>query len=458
MEREEIGSIIEQQRKFFATGKTLDIGYRIEILKKMRSVILDHEEEIVDAIWQDFHKPRFEVIATESRFVIKEINYAIRNLKSWARSKRVRTPIVHFWSHSYVVAQPYGQVLVLSPWNFPFQLAFMPVIGALAAGNCVILKVSQQAVHITRVIGKILEHFPQELVAMTNGDHGISEYLLEQKFDYIFFTGSSSVGKYVMKKAAENLIPVSLELGGKNPCVIAADARLDFAARRIAWGKFLNAGQTCVSPDYVLIDKKIKKQFLDLISAEIKKFYGEDPETSDHLARLISSASVRRLSCLMPEGKIVTGGVNNPDTRYFSPTVITDISPDDAIMKEEIFGPVLPVLEFDDFNEVYGIIERNPKPLATYIFSRNRRLIREFLSRTQAGTASVNDTVMQIASPYLPYGGVGSSGIGRYHGKRSFDTFSNHRSVLVKSNILDMPVRYPPYSSLKTKIVSLLLR
>ena len=458
MERKEIGIIIERQRQFFATHRTFDIGYRIEILKKMRSVIIEHEEEIVDAIWQDFHKPRFEVIATESRFVIKEINYAIRNLKTWSRSKRVRTPIVHFWSHSYVVAQPYGQVLVLSPWNFPFQLAFMPVIGALAAGNCVVLKVSQQAVHITKVIGKILDHFPKELVAMTNGDHGISEFLLEQKFDYIFFTGSSSVGKYVMKKAAENLIPVSLELGGKNPCVIAADARLDFAARRIAWGKFLNAGQTCVSPDYVLIDRKIKKQFLDLITAEIKKFYGENPETSDHLARLISSGSVRRLSELIGKGHVVTGGINDPDKRYFSPTIISDVKPEDAIMKEEIFGPVLPVLEFDDISEVYGIIERNPKPLATYIFSRSKRLIRDFLSRTQAGTASVNDTVMQIASPYLPYGGVGSSGIGRYHGKRSFDTFSNHRSVLVKSNLLDMPVRYPPYSNLKTRILSFLLR
>ncbi len=458
MEREEISAIIESQRKFFATRKTFDIGYRLEILKKMRSVIIEHEEEIVDAIWQDFHKPRFEVIATESRFVIKELNYAIRNLKRWARSKSVRTPIVHFWSHSYVVAQPYGQVLVLSPWNFPFQLAFMPVIGALAAGNCVILKVSQQAVHITRVIEKILNHFPQELIAMTNGNHDISEYLLEQKFDYIFFTGSCRVGKYVMKKASENLIPVSLELGGKNPCVIAADAKLDFAARRIAWGKFLNAGQTCISPDYVLIDKKIKNKFLDLIAKEIRISFGEDPEASNDLARLISSERVKRLSAFLKEGNIVTGGQNDPEKRYFSPTVIKDVKPDDPIMKEEIFGPILPVIEFEDFSEVYPVIERNPNPLATYIFSGNKRLIRDFLSRTRAGTASVNDTVMQIASPYLPYGGVGSSGIGRYHGKRSFDTFSNHRSVLVKSNLFDLPVRYPPYSSLKTKIVSFLLR
>jgi aldehyde dehydrogenase (NAD+) len=458
MEREEIRAIIESQKKFFATGKTFDVRYRLEVLKKMRSVIIEHEQEIVDAIWKDFHKPEFEVIATESRFVIKELNYAIRNLKRWSRSKRVRTPIVHFLSHSYITPQPYGQVLVLSPWNFPFQLAFMPLIGALAAGNCVVLKVSRQAVHITEVIEKILNHFPPELVVMTNGDHSVSEYLLEQKFDYIFFTGSCRVGKYVMQKAAENLIPVSLELGGKNPCVIAADARLDFAAKRIAWGKFLNAGQTCISPDYVLIDRKIKEEFIGLISKEIGLFYGDNPAVSRHFARLIGQDGVQRLSDLMKSGKIVAGGQTDIENCYVAPTIITDIDPDSPILKEEIFGPLLPVIEFEEFDEVYGIIEANPSPLATYIFSRDRKLIREFLRKTRAGTASVNDTVMQIASPYLPYGGVGSSGIGRYHGKKSFDTFSNYRSVLVKSNLLDMPVRYPPYSSLKTKIVSFLLR
>lgn len=458
MEKEKIRSIIDSQRKFFATGKTFDIKFRLQILKKLRSLIIDHEQEIIDAIWKDFHKPEFEVIATESRFVIKELNYTIRKLRRWSRSKRVRTPVVHFLSHSYITPQPYGQILVLSPWNFPFQLAFMPLVGALAAGNCVVMKVSRQATNITALMERIISNFPPELVAMTNGDHSISEFLLEQKFDYIFFTGSTSVGKYVMKKAAENLVPVSLELGGKNPCVVTADSRLDFAVKRIAWGKFLNAGQTCVSPDYILIDKKIKERFLDLMSKELRLFYGENPESSNDFARLISPDRVERLLNLMKEGQIVTGGITNTEKRYVSPTVIRDVKPEDPIMQEEIFGPVLPVIDFEDFNEVYSIIEKNPKPLATYIFSRNRKLIREFLAKTQAGTASVNDTVMQIASPYLPYGGVGSSGIGRYHGRRSFDTFSNFRSVLVKSNILDLPLRYPPYSALKTKIVGMFLR
>jgi aldehyde dehydrogenase (NAD+) len=458
MEKEEIRLIIEAQRKFFATGKTFNIEYRLDTLKKLRSLIILHEQEIVDALWNDFHKPEFEVIATESRFVIKELNYTIRKLRSWAKSRNVRTPIVHFLSHSYVAPQPYGQVLVLSPWNFPFQLAFMPLLGALAAGNCVVLKTSRQVPNINAVMEKILSHFPKELVAMINGDHTVSEYLLDEKFDYIFFTGSCRVGKYVMQKAAENLTPVSLELGGKNPCIVAADARLDYAAKRIAWGKLINCGQTCVSPDYLLIDKKVRDKFLELISKEIRSFYGDNPEKSNDFARVISSENVHRLSGLMKTGQIVTGGTTDSETRYVAPTIIKDVKPGDPIMKEEIFGPVLPVIDFEEFDEVYDIIKQHPKPLSVYVFSSNKKLVREFLKKTQSGNASVNETVMQIASPYLPYGGVGCSGLGRYHGKKSFDTFSNQRSVLVKSNLLDIVLRYPPYSKLKTKIVSWLMR
>jgi aldehyde dehydrogenase (NAD+) len=458
MEKEEIRLIVEAQRKFFSTGKTFDVVFRLETLKKLRSLIIQYEQEIVDALWKDFHKPEFEVIATESRFVIKELNYSISKIRSWSKKRRVRTPIVHFLSHSYVLPQPYGQVLILSPWNFPFQLAFMPLGGALAAGNCVILKVSRQVPEIARVMEKILSHFPRELVAIIDGDHTTNDYLLDQKFDYIFFTGSPRVGKYVMHKAAENLTPVSLELGGKNPCVIAADARLDYAAKRIAWGKFINCGQICVSPDYVLIDKKVKDKFLELISKEITKFYGENPERSNDFSRVISAESVRRLESLMKSGQMVAGGKTDPDTRYVAPTIIKDVKPGDPIMEEEIFGPVLPVIDFENFDEVYSIIENNPKPLASYIFSGNKKLISEFLRKTQSGSSSVNETVMQIASPYLPYGGVGSSGIGRYHGKKSFETFSNMRSVLVKSNLLDIWLRYPPYTKFKTKVVSWLMK
>jgi aldehyde dehydrogenase (NAD+) len=458
MEKEDIRLIIDSQKQFFATGKTFDTDFRLETLKKLRLLINQHEQDIVNAIWKDFHKPEFEVIATESRFVIKELNHTIRNLKSWSRKKRIKTPVVHFLSHSYVIPQPYGQVLVLSPWNFPFQLAFLPLIGAIAAGNCVLLKVSSQVPETAAVMVRILSHFPRELVAMIDGDHSVNDFLLDQKFDYIFFTGSPRVGKSVMQKASVNLIPVSLELGGKNPCVIAADARLDYAAKRIAWGKLINGGQTCVSPDYLLIDKKVRDTFLLLISEEIRKFYGDNPEKSNDFSRVISSESVERLSRLMNTGQIVIGGKTDLETKYVAPTVIKDVRPDDPIMQEEIFGPVLPVIDFDEFEEVYAIIEQNPKPLATYIFSRNKKLISEFMRRTQSGNACVNETVMQIASPYLPYGGIGSSGIGRYHGKKSFETFSNMRSVLVKSNLLDIWLRYPPYSGIKTKIISFLMK
>ncbi len=458
MEKEEIRLIIEAQRKFFATGKTLETKYRLDILIKLRDLIILYEHELIDALWKDFRKPEFEVISSESGFVIKELNYTIRKLRSWVRCRRAKTPLVHFLSYSYKFSQPYGQVLVLSPWNFPLQLAFMPLVGALAAGNCVILRVSGQVPETAAIIGKILSHLPKELVALVDGDHSVSDYLLDQKFDYIFFTGSQRVGKLVSQKAAETLTPVSLELGGKNPCVVAADARIDFAAKRIAWGKMINCGQACVSPDYVLIDKKIKDQFLKLISKEINIFYGDNPEKSNDFARVISSESANRLSKLMKNSQIVTGGTANPVTRYIAPTIIKNVKPDDPIMREEIFGPILPVIDFEEFDEIYSIIEQNPKPLSAYIFTRNRKLVSEFLLKTQSGNASVNETVVQIASQHLPYGGVGWSGMGKYHGKSSFDTFSNLRSVLVKSNLLDIPMRYPPYSRFKTKIIRFLMR
>jgi aldehyde dehydrogenase (NAD+) len=458
MEKEEIGLILESQRKFFASGKTLDINYRIETLRKLRSLIIQYSQEIKDSMWKDFHKPACEVISSELNFVLKELNLAIRKLRRWSNPEKVRTPLIHFIARSYVVPQPYGQVLILSPWNFPFQLSLVPVVGALAAGNCVVLKVSQQVPNTCAVIEKIINYFDRDLITVINGDHSISEFLLDYNFDYIFFTGSCKVGRSVMEKAAKNLTPLSLELGGKNPCVVASDARLDFAVKRIAWGKFYNAGQICISPDYLLIDRKLKDRFLDLMTKEIRSFYGDDPEQSNDFPRVINSSKVQRLASLMGTGQIVTGGTANPETCYVAPTVIKDIKPSDPIMQEEIFGPVLPVIDFENFDEVYEIIEQNPKPLAVYIFTRNRKLAREFLAKTRSGSSAINDTVIQFASPYLPFGGVGCSGMGRYHGKKTFETFSNMRSVMVKSNLVDIFLRYPPYNKLKEKIFELLMR
>jgi acyl-CoA reductase-like NAD-dependent aldehyde dehydrogenase len=458
MDKQEIGIILESQRKYFLSGNTQGISRRLETLKKLRRLIVDNEQEIIEALQKDFHKPPLEVLATETRFVVKELNYAIKRLRRWVRPKKVRTPIVHFLASSRIEPQPYGQVLILSPWNYPFQLTFMPLLGALAAGNTVFIKVSQQVPEITKVIQKILGHFPMELITIINGDHSVSDYLLSQKFDYIFFTGSTKVGKYVMKKAAENLIPLSLELGGKNPCVVTADARLDFAAKRIVWGKFMNAGQTCICPDYLLVDRRIIDRFLDLLENEIRSSFGEKPKESSDFARVISRENTIRLSDLIKSGDIATGGFADPDENYVEPTVLKNVRPEDPVMQEEIFGPILPVIDYEEMKEVYDIISLNPKPLAVYIFTGSKKLSEEFLKKTLSGTAAINDTVIQIASPHLPYGGVGTSGMGRYHGKKSFETFSNMRSVVVKSNLLDLSIRYPPYNKIKEAVIKLLMR
>jgi aldehyde dehydrogenase (NAD+) len=458
MDKESIQLALENQRNYFRTGVTFSTDYRIKILKKLRNQILQFEPEIKTAMWNDFHKPEMEVIGTETRFVLKELNLAIRKVKKWSRKRYVWTPVMHFLSYSYIKPQPYGQVLVLSPWNYPFQLAFLPVVGALATGNCVVLKASRQVPHTAAVMEKILGSFPRELILMINGDHTVSDQLLSYKFDYIFFTGSSKTGKHVMQKASENLIPVSLELGGKNPAIVAEDAMISYAARRIAWGKFMNAGQTCVCTDYIMIDKKIKARFLEKLILELESFYGKNPEESKDFAHIINKENVIRLSKLVETGEVIAGGHIDLENCFISPTILNNVRPEDPIMQEEIFGPVLPVIEFENFEEVYDIIERNPKPLATYLFTKDKKRVNEFLGKTQSGSACINETVMQIASPYLPYGGVGNSGMGRYHGKKSFETFSNMRSVLVKSNLFDISIRYPPYTKFKEKVVSLLMK
>ncbi len=346
----------------------------------------------------------------------------------------------------------------MGPWNYPFLLSLEPALGALAAGNCVVLKVSQKAANTGLVISKILSHFPKELICLITGEHYLSDFLLNYKFDYIFFTGSTAVGKKVMTKAAENLTPFTLELGGKNPCVVAADAKLEFAAKRIAWGKFINAGQTCIAPDYLLIDKKVTDRFLELMVNEIKSFYGDDPTESNDYCRIINSDKTIRMESLMKSGQIITGGSTNAETHYVAPTIITDVKPEDPVMQEEIFGPILPVITFSDFSEVYSIISKNPKSLAAYIFTRSKKLAGDFLARTQSGTVAINDTIMQIATPYLPFGGIGPSGMGRYHGRISFETFSNMRSVLDKSNLVDIFIRYPPYTKFKENVIKMLMR
>ncbi|MDX9811254.1 MAG: aldehyde dehydrogenase family protein [Bacteroidales bacterium] len=458
MHKEELDKILGDQKIFFASGETLDIDFRIENLKKLRSLILHYEDELRDAFNVDFRKPYFEVLGTESRFAIAEINILIRNLRKWSGRQRVRTSVANMPARSYILPQPYGQVLIISPWNYPFQLSVIPLAGALAAGNNVVLKVSQKVPRTGEVISKIISHFPKELVVMAEGEQSLSDYLLDFPFDYIFFTGSPAVGRKVMTKAAGNLTPFTLELGGKNPCVVTADAKLGLAAKRITSGKFLNAGQTCIAPDYLLIDNKVKDHFLELLGSEIRSFYGDDPSESPDYCRMINPRKTERMVSFLNGATVITGGTSNIDECYISPTIITGVRPEDPVMQEEIFGPVLPVIGFDDFQEIFSVINRIPKSLAAYIFTSSKKLAGEFMARTQSGSVAVNDTVMQIANPHLPFGGIGPSGTGRYHGRKTFETFSNMRSVMEKSNLIDLPVRYPPYTPFKEKVLRLLMR
>lgn len=453
MEASEIQSLIENQRNFFLTQKTKNTEFRIQNLKKLVKTVKAYENRICKALYLDMHKPEFEAY-TEVGLVIQELKLHIRKLKKWAKPKRVRTPLVHFISKSYFFPEPYGNVLIFSPWNFPFQLLIIPLIGAMSAGNCALLKASRRAPHTADVINEIItSNFDPGYVTLLKGDNETNRVLLESKFDYIFFTGSVSVGKRIMEAASKNLTPVSLELGGKNPCIICKDADIDLAAKRITWSKFYNAGQTCVAPDYLLVQKDIKEKLLNKIKYFIDEFYGEEPSESPDYARIINATNVERLEGLMRSGNIISGGNTNVSENYVAPTLIDNVKPGDLIMQEEIFGPVLPVIEYDNINEIFPVINNKPKPLSLYIFSKNRKLQKYILSRTSSGNGAINDAVIQFSNPYLPYGGVGESGMGRYHGKSTFDTFSNYRAIMKKSNLLDIPLRYPPYTRWKTRVV-----
>ena len=453
MEASEIQSLIKNQKNFFLSQETKNIDFRIRNLKKLLKTVQAFENHICKALYLDLHKPEFEAY-TEAGLVIQELKLHIRKLKKWAKPKRVRTPLVHFISKSYFFPEPYGNVLIFSPWNYPFQLLMIPLIGAMSAGNCALLKASRRAPHTADVINEIISSsFDPGYITLLKGSNEVNRVLLESRLDYIFFTGSVDVGKKIMEAASKNLTPVSLELGGKNPCIICKDADIDMAAKRITWSKFYNAGQTCVAPDYLLVQKDIKEKLLNKIKLFITEFYGKEPSESPDFTRIINAANVERLEGLMKSGNIICGGDTNISENYVAPTLIDNVKPGDLIMQEEIFGPVLPVIEYDNIDEIFPLINNNPKPLSLYIFSRSMKLQKYILSRTSSGNGAINDAVIQFSNPYLPYGGVGESGMGRYHGKSTFDTFSNFRAIMKKSNFPDIPLRYPPYTKRKTKIV-----
>lgn len=449
MNEETITALLAKQRTFFATQATKNVEFRIEALKRLKKAIISNEATLNDAIWADLHKSAYEFYLTEISLVLQEIDNHIRNLRKWSKPEHVHTPLTLFPSKSYVVHEPFGVVLIIAPWNYPFQLLINPLIGAVSAGNCAVLKSSPYAPRTSAVMKQIVSSaFNEEYVAYTEGGREVNQLLLAQRFDYIFFTGSASLGRIVMAAAAKNLTPLTLELGGKSPCIVDKDAAIDVAAKRIAWGKLINAGQTCIGVDYLFVHKAVKVKLIESIKRYIKLFYGDNPESSEDFPRIVNDKAMERLAALMTEGNIIEGGELRRDERYIAPTLIDDVKPDFPIMQEEIFGPLLPIMEFTDIQTVIDYINNHEKPLALYFFG-GKKEAKRVVAATTSGGACINDTLLHIANHHLPFGGVGNSGMGKYHGRYSFDTFSNKRALFVSKTWFDIFLKYAPYKGLK---------
>lgn len=435
-----------------------DIKYRKESLKKLLHVITKHEDAIIKALYDDFKKPAFEAVLTETNYVISDLKETIKNIDSWAKPKRVSASFLNFPSSDFIYSEPYGNVLILSPWNYPFQLAMCPLVAAVAAGNSVTLKPSELTPNTAAILSKIIrETFDIKHVVAITGDATIAQNLLSKRWDYIFFTGSVAVGKIVAKAAAVNLTPVTLELGGKSPCIVDETANLELSARRIVWGKILNAGQTCVAPDYILVHHKIKDTLVQFLIQEIEKALGTNPELSPDYARIINLKNWQRQLSLLENQKILFGGQSNRDSLYLAPTLLDEPEMDSLVMQEEIFGPILPLISYQSKADVEKIILSFEKPLSLYLFSQNKSFIEEVLQKYSFGGGCINDTVIHLANNRLPFGGVGNSGMGAYHGKLSFDIFSHKKAIVKKGTWLDLPMRYAPYKD-KLKSIKKLLK
>ena len=449
MDQKQLINIANKQRDFFFAGTTKEIAFRVKQLYVFKKAIEENEEKILGALKLDLGKPEIDAYTSEIAPILQEIDYALKKIKSWDKPKKVSTPFMLFPGSSYIYPEPYGSVLIIGTWNYPFQLVISPLVGAMAAGNCSVVKPSEISSNASQVIANIIrENFNPLYIAVVEGGVEETQMLLSQKFDYIFFTGGTRVGQIIMEAAAKHLTPVTLELGGKNPCIVDEDVDIETTARRIAWGKYFNAGQTCIAPDYLLAHMAIKDKLLENIKVTIEKFYGKDPSKSLDYARIINKNHFSRLSALLGEGNIIKGGNANPADFYIAPTVIDNISWDNEIMEDEIFGPILPVIEYEDLDEVISLINRMPKPLAIYFFSKNKNKQEKVLKEISSGGVSINDIMAHIQNINLPFGGVGDSGIGAYHGKASFDTFSHKKSVR-KRSFFDYinRMKYPPYKT-----------
>lgn len=444
-----IESLIGKQRNFFASGKTREISFRLEMLKKLKTAIIQYEKKIATAFWTDLHKSYEEAYLTEIGLVLGEIDYHMKNLRKWSRSKKIMTPLVLQPSSSRIFYEPLGVSLVMAPWNYPFMLLMTPVVGAISAGCTAILKPSPYTPNVALTTGEMIaEFFEPEYLATVQGSRKVNEVLLDQRFDFIFYTGSPQVGKVVMKAAAEHLTPVVLELGGKNPCIIDKDANLDITAARVAFGKCINAGQTCLAPDYIFIHESVKEDFIRKLGETITKMYGHEPEQSPYFSRIVNHQAFDRLEKLLQNGRIRFGGKTNRESRYISPTIIDEIKPEYPVMQEEIFGPILPVLTFGEISEVEKYLNTHEKPLAFYYFGRKSKA-KETIRRTTSGGGCINDTLMHFVNHNLPFGGVGNSGLGKYHGVHSFLAFSNQRAIVCSPSWYDIPLEYAPFKYFK---------
>ena len=442
---EDIKRIVCVQRNYFASGATREYKYRKEQLKKLQRALKEWEKPICDALWCDLHKSPEEAVITEISIVAGEIRNHIAHLKSWMKSRSVCTPIKMLPSRSRIINEPLGCALIMSPWNYPVQLLLNPLVGAISAGCTAILKPSPYVPNVSATIERMIKStFNEEYIAMVQGNREVNSALLQERFDIILFTGSPALGKTVMREAAKTLTPVILELGGKSPCIVDATADTDIAARRIAWGKTLNAGQTCIAPDYLLIHTSQRDKFVAAFARELKKLHGDDCKQSRHYVRLVSDKAFERVAGYLKDGRIVLGGATDAKERYIEPTLLADVNPESPVMQEEIFGPILPMITFEEREEAVQFINSREKPLALYYFGKVKDG-EEVLRHTSSGGACINDTIMHIANENIPFGGVGNSGMGSYHGKRSFDAFSHQRSVVSTTTLLDLPFRYMPY-------------
>ena len=455
----EIKELINKQRKFYSSNISKDLKFRIQNLKLLKSIIIKYEKEIQEALRLDLGKSETEAYMTEIGMVLDEIKYNIKHLAKWAKKKYVSTPLSQFPARSYRIPEPRGLVLIISPWNYPFLLSIQPLIGAIAAGNCVIIKPSEYSVNTSKLLKKILtEIYSEAYVTVVLGEKEVAQELLKENFDYIFYTGSTKIGKIVMEAAAKNLTPVTLELGGKSPCIVDEKCNVELAAKRIAYGKILNSGQTCVAPDYVFVHQNVKEQFLNCLIKYLKNFLGENALNNSDYPKIINEMQFNRIISLIDKEHVIYGGGYNRNILKIEPTILTIKDMTSKVMQEEIFGPILPIIGYNNLDYIINYININPKPLALYLFTNNKKIEKRILKEVSYGGGCINDTIIHLANKRLGFGGVGNSGIGEYHGKFSFDTFSHYKSIIKKSNHIDLPVRYHPYSKVKEKLIRMFMK